>query len=190
MMPKAANVLTGKPKVTGGIRYGRGVTTFPEDATSALDESLLDAGYVNSDGLVQTIDASDEKIIAWGGDVVKIVRTEHSVSYAFTLIESSNANALKLMFGEENVTVSADQISVDIKAGMVPRASFVFDMADEKSIRAVVKDGQPSLSGDVNFVDGDVISYPITVEAFPADDGTKAKLMIEADGAEDGGSGE
>lgn len=189
-MPTAANVLTGKPKATGGIRYGRNVTTFPEDATTALDPSLLDAGYVNSDGLVQTIDASDDKITAWGGDVVKIVRTEHSVSYTFTLIETKNAAALKLMFGEDNVEITANQINVNIKAGMVPRASFVFDMADEQAIRVVVKDGQPSLSGDVNFVDEDVISYPITVEAFPAEDGTKATLMIESDDTEDGGSGE
>lgn len=188
-MPTAANVLTGKPKVTGGIRYGRNVTTFPDDATTALDAALLDAGYVSSDGLVQTIDASDEKITAWGGDVVKIVRTEHSVSYTFTLIETSNADALKLMFGEDNVEVTATQINVNLKAAMVPRAGFVFDMADEKAIRVVVKDGQPSLSGDVNFVDEDVISYPITVEAFPADDGTKATLMIETD-EETGGSGE
>ena len=183
-MPTAANVMTGKPKVTGGIRYGRGVTTFPTDATTELDATLLDAGYVSSDGLVQTIDASDEKITAWGGDVVKIVRTEHSVSYTFTLIETRNADALKLMFGEENVTIAANNISVDIKAAMVPRAGFVFDMADEKSVRVVVKDGQPSLSGDVNFVDEDVISYPITVEAFPDADGVKSTLMMETDSGE------
>lgn len=180
-MPTAANVITGKPKVTGGIRYARGVTEFPTDATTALVADWLDAGYVNSDGLVQTIDASDEKIIAWGGDVVKIVRTEHSVSYVFTLIESRNADALKLMFGEENVEVTASGISVNLKAGMVPRASFTFDMADEKDVRVLVKDGQPSLSGDVNFVDADVISYPITVEAFPDAEGTKATLMMEGD---------
>lgn len=180
-MPTAANVMTGKPKVTGGIRYGRGVTTFPTDATTELKQTLLDAGYVSADGLVQTIDASDEKITAWGGDVVKIVRTEHSVSYTFTLIETRNADALKLMFGEENVHITPGNISVDIKAGMVARAGFVFDMADEKAVRVVVKDGQPSLSGDVNFVDEDVISYPITVEAFPDADGVKSTLMMESD---------
>ena len=185
-MPTAANVLNGKPKVTGGVRYGRDIetSTLPTNATAPLAATLLDAGYVSEDGLVETVDASDDKIKAWGGDIVKIVRTEHSVSYSFTLIESANANALKLMFGDENVTVSGNNIRVRKTATMVPRATFVFDMMDgDKSIRIVVKDGQPSISGDVNFTDGDVIGYEVTVEAFPDDAGVKSELMIDGGAA-------
>lgn len=184
-MPTAANVLNGKPKVTGGVRYGRDLAaaTLPTDATAPLGATLLDAGYVSEDGLVETIDASDDKIKAWGGDIVKIVRTEHSVSYTFTLIESANANALKLMFGDENVEATGTAIHVKKTATMVPRASFVFDMMDgDKSIRIVVKDGQPSISGDVNFTDGDVIGYEVTVEAFPDDAGVKSELMVDGAG--------
>lgn len=185
-MPSASNVLNGKPKVTGGVRYARGLTTFPTDASSALAETVLDAGYVSEDGLVETVDASDDKIKAWGGDIVKIVRTEHSVSYTFTLIESKNADALKLLFGEENVTVSGKKITVNKTATMIPRASFIFDMRDGKEdIRILVKDGQPSISGDVNFTDGDAIGYEVTVEAFPDADGVKSILMIDG-----GGTGE
>ena len=180
-MPNASNVLNGKPKVTGGVRYARGLTTFPTDASSALAETVLDAGYVSEDGLVETVDASDDKIKAWGGDIVKIVRTEHSVSYTFTLIESKNADALKLLFGEENVTVSGGKITFNKTATMIPRASFIFDMRDGKEdIRILVKDGQPSISGDVNFTDGDAIGYEVTVEAFPDADGVKSILMIDS----------
>lgn len=180
-MPNASNVLNGKPKVTGGVRYARGLTTFPTDASSALTAAVLDAGYVSEDGLVETVDASDDKIKAWGGDIVKIVRTEHSVSYTFTLIESKNADALKLLFGEENVTVSGGKITVNKTATMIPRASFIFDMRDGKEdIRILVKDGQPSISGDVNFTDGDAIGYEVTVEAFPDADGVKSILMIDS----------
>ena len=180
-MPNASNVLNGKPKVTGGVRYARGLTTFPTDASSALAETVLDAGYVSEDGLVETVDASDDKIKAWGGDIVKIVRTEHSVSYTFTLIESKNADALTLLFGEENVTVSGGKITVNKTATMIPRASFIFDMRDGKEdIRILVKDGQPSISGDVNFTDGDAIGYEVTVEAFPDADGVKSILMIDS----------
>lgn len=186
-MPTAANVLNGKPKVTGGVRYGRGLDalTLPTDAATALTEAVLDAGYVSEDGLVETVDASDDKIKAWGGDIVKIVRTEHSVSYTFTLIESSNADALKLLFGEENVEVSSGKIVVKKTATMIPRATFIFDMVDgDTDIRILVEDGQPSISGDVNFTDGDVIGYEVTVEAFPNAEGVKSVLMI--DGADVG----
>ena len=181
-MPTAANVLNGKPRVTGGVRYGRDIDTasLPTDAATALPVSLLDAGYVSEDGLVETIDASDDKIKAWGGDIVKIVRTEHSVSYTFTLIETANADALKLMFGDANVTVEGTSIKVDKTATMVPRATFVFDMLDgDRSVRILVKDGQPSISGDVNYTDGDVIGYEVTVEAFPDSAGVKSTLMVD-----------
>lgn len=184
-MPNASNVLNGKPKVTGGVRYARGLTEFPVDASSALAASVLDAGYVSEDGLVETVDASDDKIKAWGGDIVKIVRTEHSVSYTFTLIESKNADALKLLFGEENVTITGNKITVNKTATMIPRASFIFDMRDGKEdIRILVKDGQPSISGDVNFTDGDAIGYEVTVEAFPDADGVKSILMIDGETGE------
>lgn len=182
-MPSASNVLNGKPKVTGGVRYARGLTEFPVDASSALAASVLDAGYVSEDGLVETVDASDDKIKAWGGDIVKIVRTEHSVSYTFTLIESKNADALKLLFGEGNVTITGNKITVNKTATMIPRASFIFDMRDgDEDIRILVKDGQPSISGDVNFTDGDAIGYEVTVEAFPDADGVKSILMIDGAG--------
>lgn len=184
-MPTAANVLNGKPKVTGGVRYGRGDINLPTDAVAPLPPELLDAGCVSEDGLVETIDASDDKIKAWGGDIVKIVRTEHSVSYTFTLIESASAEALKLMFGDKNVDITTGagggkKITVRKTADMVPRASFVFDMVDgDSSIRIVVPDGQPSISGDVNYTDGDVIAYEVVVEAFPDADGVKSTLHIE-----------
>lgn len=185
-MPKAANVLNGKPKVTGGVRYGRNLATadIPTDTNTPLTAALLDAGYVSEDGLVETIDASDDKVKAWGGDIVKIVRTEHSVSYTFTLIEARNAAGLRLMFGEDNVTVDATtgMITVSKTAQMVPRATFVFDMADgDADIRIVVRDGQPAINGDVNYTDGDVIGYEVTVEAFPADDGVKSILMMDGE---------
>lgn len=182
----AAQVLVGKPKVTGGIRFAPLGTAMPTDAKSELNAKFENAGYVSEDGLVETIDASDDKIKAWGGDIVKIVRTEHSVSYTFTLIESASATALKLLFGEENVTVTAAtstkgrQIVVKKTAAMTPRRAFVFDMADlPAAIRVAIEDGQPSISGDVNFTDGDAIAYEVTVEAFPNAQGVKSTLMID-----------
>src|SRR5690606_41267287 len=109
-MPTAANVLNGKPKVTGGVRYGRDIdtATLPTDATAPLAATLLDAGYVSEDGLVEAVDASDDKIKAWGGDIVQIVRTEHSVSCTFTLLESANAYALKAIFVVAHATAEGN----------------------------------------------------------------------------------
>jgi len=188
-MPTADNVLVGKPNIaagSGGIYYQRNAAEadIPTDALTALAASWLDAGYVSSDGLTKTTDSSTEKVVAWGTDVVKILETEHSVSFVFTLIEPKSANALNLIFGESNVTVdpTTGAITVEERSGLTPRASFVFDMLDgDTAIRVVVPDGQPSVSGDVTYVDGDVIGYQVTVEAFPVDGGVKAyQYMADA----------
>lgn len=173
------DILLGAPvTATGGILHAPVGTSFPADVREAWDPEFTKGGYVSEDGVTRTIDASDDKIRAWGGDAVKIVRTEHSVTYTLTFLESRNADTLKLLFGEENVIVDGDDISVDLKSDMVPRRAFGLDMKDgDYKVREAIFDGQASLSGDVAFVHSDAIKYEVTIEAFPNEDGVKARSM-------------
>ena len=182
-------ILTGKPASgTGGFYFGPRLTNnLPKDATSAIPGEFTKAGYVNEDGVTETADATDEKIKAWGGDIVKIVRTEHSVSYSLTFMESSNAALLKFIFGEDNVSIvpptetTSGKVSVRKTSTVPPRVSGIFDMLDDPAaIRIVFEDGQPAQSGDVTFVDNSIISYQVNIECFVGRDGkTKSTLMID-----------
>lgn len=179
-------ILAGAPvDATGGVLSAPIGTTGP---TSAIDELIefIKTGFVGEDGVTKTIDASDEKIRAWGGDTVKIVRTEHSVSYTFTFLESANAAVLKLIHGEENVivtpasTTAGGQVEVRERGELIEPMAFVFDMKDGKArIREYVPNGQLSHTGDVQFVHSAVISYSITIEAFPDEDGVKAYSFMD-----------
>lgn len=177
-------ILTGKPlTATGGVRFADPTETSPVDAKTPLAEAFQFGGYVGEDGVTRSTDASDEKIKAWGGDTVKIVRTEHSVSYTFQFMESANAVILRLINGDENVEVDSDTGLITVKqtAAIPPRKQFVLDMADnEGHVRELIKDGQITSSGEVNFVHSDVIRYEVTIEAFPDKDGVKAVTYIEA----------
>lgn len=174
------DILIGAPvTATGGVMHAPVGTAFPAKISEQFAKEWVKGGYVGEDGVTRTIDASDDKIKAWGGDIVRILRSEHSVSYTFQFLESRNAETLKILFGEENVHVTADEVRVDLKSEMVPRRSFAFDMRDgDAKIREEVPDGQIALSGDVQFVHSDIIRYEVTIEAFPDENGVKARSRM------------
>lgn len=174
-------ILTGGPvTATGGVTRGPKGSTLPTDASAALDAAFEALGYVGADGVTRTIDASDEKITAWGGDVVKVVRTEHSVTYSMVFLESANATLLKAIHGEENVTIAGNKITIRHTKTMPPRAAYTLEMLDGlTAIREVIPDAQISSSGDAVFVHSDVIRYTITLEAFPDAAGVKAYSYID-----------
>ena len=182
-------IRTGAPvTATGGVLFDDVDTApLPTDATTEPGATFIKGGFIGEDGVTRTTDVSDDKIRAWGGDVVKIVRTEHSIVYTWQFLESANAEVLKLIHGEENVTVDVDGESVAVKhtSKIPPRKAFVLDMFDEGApLREVIPNGQLTSSGDVSFVHSDVIRYEVTVEAFPAAEGETAKAFSYMGGAE------
>lgn len=173
-------ILVGAPlTATGGVLFAPKTATSPVDSKTA-PIGYTEGGYVGEDGVTRTTDASDEKIKAWGGDTVKVVRTEHSITYTFTFLESANADVLKLIYGADNVTVVGGKVTIKQTSKMSPRMKFVLDMIDDVStVREVIDDGQLTTSGDVVFVHSDVIKYEVTIEAFPDDEGVKAITYMD-----------
>lgn len=173
------DIQVGAPvTATGGIVHAPLGSKGPADVRIAWDKAFVPGGYVSEDGVTRTIDASDDKIKAWGGDTVRVVRTEHSVTYKLTFLESRNADTLKLLFGDENVKVTGDDITVNLTSGALPHRYFGLDMKDgDYKSRELILDGQLSLSGDVTFVHSDVIKYEVEIEAFADENGVKAISM-------------
>lgn len=175
-------IRTGAPvTATGGVLFADVDTTLPTDATTKPGAAFTKGGYVGEDGVTRSTDVSDEKIRAWGGDTVKIVRTEHSITYTFQFLESASAEVLKLIHGEDNVDVDAlnETVTVRHTAKIPPRKAFLLDMLDGSAkMREVIPDGQLTSSGEVNFVHSDVIRYEVNIEAFPVEGEVKAISYI------------
>jgi len=167
------DVVAGKPLATGGVWGAPLGTALPTDETTALNVAFKALGYVGSDGLVETADRSTNKVTAWGGDTVKVLQTEFSLSYKFTLLGTVNSDVLEAVHGAANVTTTAAtsgsgaKSTVKITSDQIPPQAWVFEIKDGNArIRICVPNGQITSVGDITYADGDAVGYEVTVEAY------------------------
>ena len=167
MTTNTKNVVAGKPLATGGVWSAPLGTSLPTDETTTLNVAFVSAGYIGEDGLTETQDRSTTKVRAWGGDTVKVLQTEFSLTYQFTFIESVKGSVLGEVYGTDNVTTVAGKHAVKVTSDQLPHRAYIFEVKDDDArIRIVVPDGQITEVGEVTYSDGDVIGYQVTVEAF------------------------
>lgn len=175
-MRNKANVLIGAPdvKAAGGFSIGKPVadhSKWPTDATSPLhdDFEAEPGGYINEDGLTKTVDRTTEKIKDWNGDVVIIVQTEHSVVHKFICMEAGNPRVLKMIYGDDNVTIddTAKTVTVVDTGDELPTVAldFLMNGGKGKKIRVFDPEAQVLSVGDVQYVRTGVIQYEVEVEA-------------------------
>lgn len=183
MANDAKKVVVGKPKASGGAYSAPITTAVPADLKSALAADFKGVGYVSADGLVQSISADSSEIVAWGGDTVRKVQTKHDLSYALTMIET-NASTSGIYYGAGNVAVTAatvssgELVSITITSAELEHRVWVFELMDgTRSGRVILPDAQVTDRGDVSFVDGDAVSYGLTLTAYPDADGVKAYVF-------------
>lgn len=173
-MSKTENVSTAKPKIGGAIYTAPLGTTLPTDAITDLDATFKGLGYISEDGLTNTNTPSSDTLKAWGGDTVAVVQTEKEDTFAYTLIEATNIDVLKEVYGADNVTGTLDT-GISIKANATPLEAHVLvvDVVLKAGVlkRIVIPSGQVSELGDISYTDGDAIGYETTLTAVPDNDG-------------------
>jgi hypothetical protein len=177
--PVAANVLVGKPPVTGGLLYAPIGTTVPTDATTSLPGAFVGVGYIHSDGVVQAMGTDSSDITAWGGDVVRTIQTSHTLTYHFTMLET-NDQTLAAYYGDDNF----DPGVVRINSAELPHKEWVIAVLDDdRTVRVVVPNGKITERGDLGFVTDDAAGYEVTVTCYPDASGNKAYIYYSDTGA-------
>lgn len=180
MTTSAANVAVGKPdlSVSGGVLVAPIGSERPSSVAGPYDAAYESVGYVSTDGVTESSERSTEVIRAWGGQKIRTVQTEHGTSISLTLIESRNAAALRFVFGDDNVEVSdgvdgaPGEITVKRNEKVLPYVQIIIDMLDgENSSHLDVGRGQVTEVGDVTYVDGEAISYEVTISCDPDENG-------------------
>ena len=191
MVTSSRNVAVGKPDlaVSGGLLVAPLGTPRPTSHTDAFDAAYVSVGYLSADGVTESSERSTEVIRAWGGDKVRTVQTEYGTTLSLTLIESRRAEALRLVFGDDNVAVENGTVTVKRNSKVLPHRQFIIAMLDgENSSHLDVGYGQVTEVGDITYVDGEAISYELTISCDPDDNGDTLLERKAADVEDGGGS--
>lgn len=175
-MADTKNVSYGKPKVGGAAYVAPTTTALPTDAKTALAAAFKGLGYISEDGLTNANSPESEVIKAWGGDPVLVTQTERMDTFSFTLIEATNMDVLKMVYGATKVTgdiTTVGGITVNASTDELEENMIVFDMILKGGLlkRIVIPRGKVSEVGEISYVDNDAIGYEVTVQAVPDTDG-------------------
>lgn len=168
--------------VTGEIYYGPTGTALPTNAFDTINASFAALGYISEDGITQTINEDRTDIKAWqNGDIVRKVRTSHDYMLQFAMLETS-LETLAVYYGDGSVSGTLENGAVQVKGDMDTRGEWIFEIVDgDDLIRVVVPDGQVTERGDVEYVNGDAIKYPVTITGYPDDSDVKAYIYLATD---------
>lgn len=183
-------IAVGTPiNATGGVSRAPLGTGGVTDFDSVLPAGFVQVGRISEDGLSENYEVETEKIKDWAGNTVKILKTDASLTFEFTVLESSNAENLRFLYGENNVTVDAatGAVSVDVTGEMLPAQEWAFTMREGAAglgQRVYVPHGQPTVSSEISYVSNDVIKYTVSVDALSTDAGIMAQKFY-SDGTEE-----
>ncbi len=173
-MSIADNVTAAKPKVGGAIHVAPVGTKLPTSVSTALDEAFKSLGYVSQDGVSNSNSPERESFKAWGGDTVLTSQTSKDDTFKFKLIEAMNADVLKAVYGDDNVTGTLEAgITVKANSGEQPPMAWVIDMILKKGAakRIVIPSAAVTEVGEIVYKDNDTTGYETTITAEPDESG-------------------
>lgn len=171
--PTTAEIQAGRGIATGAISFGPLGTTLPTDVSTALNAAIKGLGYVGAAGIVPTRTVGTDDIKDMNGDTVYTVQNDFVRQYQVELLQTTNVDVAKMIFGTANVTETAangthgKQLAVLDKGDVSPHGVLVIETFDAlKKHRETAADAQP-VSVEVGPLVGTGIrSYTVTFKIF------------------------
>lgn len=171
----ASNVTAGKPKIGGAIYRAAAGTTLPTSADASLDPGVwTNLGFVSEDGVTNSNSPESDELKAWGGDTVLTLQTAKPDTFKYTLIEAINAEVLKYVYGDANVSGTLETgLVIKANADNQAEKAIVIDMVLNGGVlkRICIPKGKVSEVGDIVYQDGGAVGYETTLTAVPDSSG-------------------
>lgn len=171
MANDATKVSVGKPKIGGAIFRAPLGTALPTDATTGLAEAFKCLGYVSDEGVTNSNNPESDEIKAWGGDIVTSLQTAKPDKWKLKLLESTNPEVLKTVYGDDNVTGDLNTTGIIVKANSKEQiaCSYVVEMILKGLYlkRVVIPNATVSELADIVYADGEAVGYEVTLYAVP-----------------------
>lgn len=144
-------IMIGAPITAGGAFAAAPVgTALPTDATTELSDEFVTRGLIGEDGFSLGSNRNTTDVKVWGGATKRRLTTEFSEVVSVTFMESADANTLKAVFGESNVTVDGGKIAIAHNANGATEQVWAITMKDgDARRRLVIPRGQLFLTGEV-----------------------------------------
>ena len=172
--PTSANVISGKPLVTGGVLWAPPGTAVPTDPTTALAAAYQALGYAHKDGLKGSEKKDSTAIQDWGGLTVAVLTTGFTDTFKFGFLEFLNPLVATTIYGAANVTATpatatkGNQLKVAVNGAESPHGVWVFEMGTGiAKARITVPDGQVTELEDTDYKSDDLVGRKVTLTAFP-----------------------
>lgn len=169
-MSDVKNVTTGKPKIDGAVFCAPVGTALPTDVTTALDAAFKGLGYCSDDGLTNSNSPESDTVKAWGGDTVLSMQTAKPDTFKYKLLEVVNADVLKAVYGDANVTGTLTT-GITVKANSTQQAAkaWVFELILKGTVlkRICVPSATVTEVGDIVYKDDEAVGYETTITAEP-----------------------
>lgn len=178
-----ANIAVGKPKSTGAIFYAPAGSTLPASADAELDKAFVCVGTIGDDGLTRKIKRSTKDIKDWGGNTVKVMQTDVTETFGFTMIEALNVDVQKVAYGEDNVKTDVSTgMSVSHNSAEPVEHAWVIDqiLDNGSALRIVIPHGKITELSDVAFKVDQAIGYGVTITALGDGTGLTSTDYIKA----------
>lgn len=169
-MSDKSNVTAAKPKVGGAVYVAPVGTTLPTDTSTALNEAFKSLGYISDAGATNTNTPNVTTIRAWGGDEVLDISTEKSDQWQFNLIEVTNIEVLKLIYGSSNVSGTLDTgITINATNNELEEHAVVIDMILKGGTakRVVLPAASVISVGTITYSDSAAVGYDTTLNCHP-----------------------
>lgn len=158
--------------VNADVYVGDVGSTAPTDTTTALDAAFEALGLLSEDGMTESRSEDVTDHHAHGGILVRTTRSKHKRTMTVTALEN-NPVVFDLVNPGSSASTTTGTTTRTIKTPSPNPKAFVIELVDGDVInRRVIPRGEVIEVGDVTFSDADLTAYELTINIYPASDGT------------------